>query len=100
MLKEEIINVQLSLKAANKKANAEDIEKLQKLYSIVEDKELEFQKSSEEMAMEQANAEQGKNTNILEQEAGTYNIDNVPTEYNYNDADMDLSTSKSNWSKG
>ena len=100
LLKEEIINVQLSLKAANKKANAEDIEKLQKLYSIVEDKELEFQKSSEEMAMEQANAEQGKNTNILEQEAGTYNIDNVPTEYNYNDADMDLSTSKSNWSKG
>lgn len=100
LLKEEIINVQLSLKAANKKGNAEDIEKLQKLYSIVEDKELEFQKSSEEMAMEQANAEQGKNTNILEQEAGTYNIDNVPTEYNYNDADMDLSTSKSNWSKG
>ena len=100
LLKEEIINVQLSLKAANKKANAEDIEKLQKLYSIVEDKELEFQKSSEEMAMEQANAEQGKNTNILEQEAGTYNIDNVPTEYNYNNADMDLSTSKSNWSKG
>ena len=100
LLKEEIINVQLSLKAANKKANAEDIEKLQKLYSIVEDKELEFQKSSEETAMEQANAEQGKNTNILEQEAGTYNIDNVPTEYNYNDADMDLSTSKSNWSKG
>lgn len=100
LLKEEIINVQLSLKAANKKGNAEDIEKLQKLYSIVEDKELEFQKSSEEMAMEQANAEQGKGTNILEQEAGTYNMDNVPTEYNYNDADMDLSTSKSNWSKG
>ena len=100
LLKEEIINVQLSLKAANKKGNAEDIEKLQKLYSIVEDKELEFQKSSEEMAMEQANNEQGKNTNILEQEAGTYNIDNVPTEYNYNDADMDLSTSKSSWSKG
>ena len=100
LLKEEIINVQLSLKAANKKGNAEDIEKLQKLYSIVEDKELEFQKSSEEMAMEQANVEQGKNTNILEQEAGTYNIDNVPTEYNYNNADMDLSTSKSNWSKG
>lgn len=100
LLKEEIINVQLSLKAANKKGNAEDIEKLQKLYSIVEDKELEFQKSSEEMAMEQANAEQGKNTNILEQEAGTYNMENVPTEYNYNNADMDLSTSKSNWSKG
>ena len=100
LLKEEIINVQLSLKAANKKGNAEDIEKLQKLYSIVEDKELEFQKSSEEMAMEQANAEQGKGTNILEQEAGTYNMDNVPTEYNYNNADMDLSTSKSNWSKG
>lgn len=99
LLKEEIINVQLSLKAANKKGNAEDIEKLQKLYSIVEDQELEFQKSSEQMAMEQANAEQGKNTNILEQEAGTYNIDNVPTEYHYDGADMDLSTSKSNWSK-
>ena len=99
LLKEEIINVQLSLKAANKKANAEDIEKLQKLYSIVEDQELEFQKSSEQMAMEQANAEQGKNTNILEQEAGTYNIDNVPTEYHYDGADMDLSTSKSNWGK-
>lgn len=100
LLKEEIINVQLSLKAANKKGNTKDIEKLEKLYSIVEDQELEFQKSSEQMAMEQANAEQGKTTNILEQEAGTYNIDNVPTEYHYSDADMDLSTSKSNWSEG
>ena len=100
LLKEEIINVQLSLKAANKKGNVEDIAKLEKLYSIVEDQELEFQKSSEQMAMEQANAEQGKTTNILEQEAGTYNIDNVPTEYHYSDADMDLSTSKSNWSEG
>ena len=98
LLKEEIINVQLSLKAANKKGNAEDIEKLEKLYSIVEDQELEFQKSSEQVAIEQANAEQGKNTNILEQEAGTYTMDNVPTEYHYNNADMDLSTSKSNWS--
>lgn len=97
LLKEEIINVQLSLKAANKEGNAEDIAKLEKLYSIVEDQELEFQKSSEQMTKEQANAEQGKNTNILEQEAGTYTIDNVPTEYHYNNADMDLSTSKSNW---
>lgn len=97
LLKEEIINVQLSLKAANKQGNAEDIAKLEKLYSIVEDQELEFQKSSEQMAMEQANAEQGKTTNILEQEAGTYNIDNVPSEYHYSDADMDLSTDKSNW---
>lgn len=99
LLKEEIINVQLSLKAANKKGNAEDIAKLEKLYSIVEDKELEFQKSAEQVAMEQANAEQGRNTNILEQEAGTYNMENVPTEYHYDNADMDLSTSKSNWSK-
>lgn len=97
LLKEEIINVQLSLKAANKKGNVEDIAKLEKLYSIVEDQELEFQKSSEQMAKEQANAEQGKNTNILEQEAGTYTMDNVPTEYHYDNADMDLSTSKSNW---
>lgn len=99
LLKEEIINVQLSLKAANKKGNAEDIEKLEKLYSIVEDKELEFQKSAEQIAMEQANAEQGKNNNILEQEANTYSAENVPTEYHYGDgADMDLSTDKSNWS--
>lgn len=97
LLKEEIINVQLSLKAANKEGNAKDIAKLEKLYSIVEDQELEFQKSSEQMAKEQANAEQGKNTNILEQEAGTYTMDNVPTEYHYSNADMDLSTSKSNW---
>lgn len=110
LLKEEIINVQLSLKAANKQGNAQDIAKLEKLYSIVEDQELEFQKSSEQIAMEQANAEQGKTTNILEQEAGTYstsatpsatptyNIDNVPNEYHYgDDADMDLSTDKSNW---
>ena len=97
LLKEEIINVQLSLKAANKKGNAEDIAKLEKLYSIVEDQELEFQKSSEQIAIEQANAEQGKNTNILEQEAGTYTMDNVPMEYHYGDADMDKSTSKSNW---
>lgn len=97
LLKEEIINVQLSLKAANKKDNTEDIVKLEKLYSIVEDQELEFQKSSEQMALEQENTKQGKSTNILEQEAGTYNINNVPTEYHYDGADMDLSTSKSNW---
>lgn len=97
LLKEEIINVQLSLKAANKVGNAEDIAKLEKLYSIVEDRELEFQKSAELSAMEQNNAEQGRSTNILEQEAGTYSVDNVPTEYHWNGADMDLSTGKSNW---
>lgn len=84
LLKEEIINVQLSLRAANKPSNDDDINKLNKLYSIVEDKELEFQKSEEEITAEQANAEAGRATNILEQEAGTYKYKD--------DIDMDVST--------
>lgn len=88
MLKEEIINVQLSLKAANQEKNEEDIEKLQKLYSIVEEKELEFAESATQQAQDQTNMENGQNTNVLTQEANTYRSSNE----GYSD-DLDMSTS-------
>lgn len=58
LLKEEIINTQLSLKASNRESNLKDIEKLQKLYETVEKLEMEYS----------GNIDQ--NANILEQEAG------------------------------
>ena len=42
LLKEEIINTQLALRAGNKDKNYEDINKLAKLYEIVEDQETEW----------------------------------------------------------
>lgn len=87
LLKEEIINVQLSLKAANKKDNENDISKLEKLYSIVEDRELEFQKSAEQIAKETAAAENGNATNVLEQEANTRPTEIASTSTAYNIGD-------------
>ena len=58
LLKEEIINTQLSLKASNRPENLKDIDRLQELYSVVEQLETKYSAAD-------ANA-----TNILEQEAG------------------------------
>lgn len=74
LLKEEIINCQLSLKAANKEhKNDEDINKLIKLYQIVENKEQEFTSAAEAQQADLANnagSEQlGNVGNVLEQEA-------------------------------
>lgn len=74
MLKEEIINVQLSLKAANHEKNEEDIAKLQKLYTVVEDKEMEFAETAAQQEMDAMNAENGTSSNVLTQEANTYNV--------------------------
>lgn len=57
MLKEEIINTQLSLKASNKQDNLEDIKKLQRLYEEVENLE------------EKYGAIDNPNQQVLEQEA-------------------------------
>lgn len=58
LLKEEIINTQLSLKASNRPENLKDIDRLQELYSVVEELETKYTAAD-------ANA-----TNVLEQEAG------------------------------
>lgn len=79
LLKEEIINTQLSLKSSNREANLIDIEKLQKLYSVVEKLE---QKYSEEV-------DQSKN--VLEQEANITETDLVK-------ADLDKTTDNVNGS--
>lgn len=49
MLKEEIMNTQLSLLSANPEKNADDIEKLNKLYATAEDMELKWQKDMESL---------------------------------------------------
>lgn len=76
MLKEEIINTQLSLKGANNKQNEIDIEKLNKLYAIAEKKEAQWEldayTAQQQMAMQGQVAQNGMpmQQNILEQEAG------------------------------
>ena len=62
MLKEEIINTQLSLKASNKQKNIEDIKKLQRLYEIVEKLEEQYVAAD-------------PNQQVLEQEATTKAIE-------------------------
>lgn len=79
LLKEEIINTQLSLKASNREDNLRDIEKLQKLYSQVE---LLEQKYSSDVDQE---------ANVLEQEANITNTDLVK-------ADLDKTTDNVNGS--
>lgn len=71
LLKEEIINTQLALRAGNKEKNYEDINKLAKLYEIVEDQETEW--SAPEVPQEQQYTEEGMpiQQNVLTTEAET-----------------------------
>lgn len=93
LLKEEIINTQLSLRAAGKdNKNVKDIVKLTKLYEIVEDMEEEWTTTADEEAAEQAAQNQAEgalpyNQNVLEQEAGMTRVPEttgagVPTQDN------------------
>ena len=69
MLKEEIINTQLSLTSAGYKRNKEDIEKLNKLYATAEDMEQKWTMDAQAEQQAQAMAEQGVAQNVLTQEA-------------------------------
>ena len=94
MLKEEIINTQLSLKAANSEGNEADIEKLNKLYAMAEQKETEWMMNSQGAAQQQAM--QGRvdqngmpvQQNVLSQEA---NMKQIMPNTN-NNVDMDVET--------
>ena len=67
MLKTEIINTQLSLRAANFKKNQEDIEKLNQLYNVVVQMEQQMnQPTPEEQAMQQQQMQQAQ---MAEQQA-------------------------------
>jgi len=77
MLEEEIINTQLSLRAANYSKNKESIDKLTKLYDIAEDNSKQWQMTQQAQAAAQAEqAQQAKSggltagQNVLEREAG------------------------------
>ena len=101
MLKEEIINTQLSLKAAASETNdnSKDIEKLTKLYEAVEIKEADWQADqnleNEMAAMEGQRTEEGLpvGMNILSQEA---QMQQAPQEVapmgDMAGADMDMAT--------
>ncbi len=78
MLKEEIINTQLSLASANFEGNQKDIEKLNELYAITEEKEQNWNddinkinQAADNMQMVNAGEDQQlpQQTNILSQEA-------------------------------
>lgn len=90
LLKEEIINTQLSLKASNRPENLKDIDRLQELYSVVEKLETKYSAAD-------TNA-----TNVLEQEAGiTEEPQSQPQQGPDTDlvkADLDKSTSNVNGS--
>ena len=102
MLKEEIINTQLSLRSANYEKNADDIEKLQVLYAVAEQKEKEWQETVTQNTIEtQANAElesitanplpQGEN--ILTQEANMQRVENP------NNMDMQTAIGDGGWDR-
>lgn len=95
MLKEEIINTQLSLKSASstENDNVADIQKLTKLYESVETKEAEWQ-ADQQLEQETQIMDGGRNaeglpnaTNILTQEASMVPVDDMNA-----GADMDLTT--------
>lgn len=101
MLKEEIINTQLSLKAAASanNDNKKDIEKLTKLYESVELKEQDWQADTilnqKENALEGGETEEGlppSMTNILTQEASMTPVNNAPMGDMTGGADMDVGT--------
>ena len=93
LLKEEIINTQLSLKASNRPENLKDIDKLQKLYSVVEELETKY------------SAVDNNSTSVLEQEANITEAATAPApdtnttpETDLVKADLDKSTSNTNGS--
>ena len=76
MLKEEIINTQLSLYSANPEMNIDDIEKLNQLYAIAEEKEQEWLDETNDLNNAANNKGNGNNDqtipaaeNVLTQEA-------------------------------
>lgn len=82
MLKEEIINTQLSLMSADSNANADDIEKLNQLYATVEQKEQQWQSDAQAEQNAQIAAQQQAQSgaglvggeNVLTQEAGMQQV--------------------------
>lgn len=101
MLKEEIINTQLSLKAAASEHNdnMEDIAKLTKLYESVEIKEADWQADQvleqKESALDGGETEEGlppAMTNILTQEANMTPVQGAPMGDMTAGADMDVNT--------
>lgn len=85
LLKEEIINTQLSLTSAGYDRNKKDIQKLNKLYEKIEDMSAQWtEEANEEMAEEtatteteaQKNASLPYNQNILEKEANMVPVTN------------------------
>ena len=111
MLKEEIINTQLSLKAAGgpENKNEDDINKLTQLYQIVEQKEQEWQstiqadQAQQMMAAQQAMAAQAgvpnAGPNILSQEAQMTQTPMAPNG-NAPQADLDVETPMGNAQNG
>ena len=81
LLKEEIINTQLSLKAAGREKNAKDINKLSKLYEVVEDMAAEWideaNKDNETETNKNSDGSIPYNQNVLEQEAGMTRVSDV-----------------------
>ncbi len=101
MLKEEIINTQLSLKAAASEHNdnLEDIQKLTKLYESVELKEADWQADQvleqKETALDGGETPEGlppSMTNILTQEANMTPVAQAPMGDMTAGADMDVGT--------
>lgn len=89
MLKEEIINTQLSLASADFIGNQPDIEKLNKLYASVEDKEQKWQDDMTKLENQTPNQNEvpiPAQENVLTQEAQMQPVNELPPP-----ADLDVS---------
>lgn len=110
MLKEEIINTQLSLKAAGgfENKNEDDITKLTQLYQIVEQKEQEWQSTvmaQQQMEMQQQQAQMASQAgvpnagpNVLSQEAQMTQV--PPMQGEQIQPDMDMETQQGTAANG
>lgn len=100
ILLEEIINTQLSLRAANAQGNKEDIDKLTRLYEIAEEEAQKWiNTAAEEDAQGQEQTESGLpvQENILTQETQMQQVPQTPQ-----NVDMDLETGNESgaWNSG
>ena len=82
MLKEEILNTQLSMRAIGLDDNKEDIDKLNKLYNKVEEQEAKWQVE----LGQSTNVEEGQYGNVLQEEATAQQIPVDDGELNTPDA--------------
>lgn len=99
MLKEEIINTQLSLRSANYDENKKDIEKLQMLYAIAEEKEKEWMSTVNQATANIQNSNTNNEDNPLPQSTNILTQEANMTSATPNNMDMQTSIGDGGWDR-